>query len=70
MSSPKVAEMTVQELKELVQSVVRQTVVDLLTDPDEGLELREEMKDKLRSSLAASETIPAAEVAAGIGLKW
>ncbi len=70
MSSPRVAEMTVQELKELVQTVVRQTVVDLLSDPDEGLELREEMKDRLRSSLAATETVPAAEVAAGLGLDW
>ncbi|MCP3959765.1 MAG: hypothetical protein GY719_18105 [bacterium] len=68
MSSTRVAEMTEEELKELVQTVVRQTVVDLLSDPDEDLELREEMKDRLRSSLAATETAPAAEVAAGLGL--
>lgn len=70
MSSPRVAEMTVDELTRLVQEVARRTVVEMLCDPDKGLELREEMAERLRSSLAATETIPAAEVAARLGLEW
>lgn len=70
MSTPRVAEMTVDELRRLIEEVVQQTVLDLLADPDEGLELREEVKERLRSSLAATETIPAAEVAARLGLEW
>ncbi len=70
MSMARVAEMTVDELKHLVREVTRQTVVEILADPDEGLELRDEMKAKLRTSLAATETIPAADVAARLGLEW
>ena len=70
MSIARVAEMTVDELKSLVQEVARRTVLEMLTDPDEGLELREEMEQRLRSSLAATDTIPAAEVAAELGLEW
>ena len=70
MNAARVAEMTVDELKGLVREVARQTVMELLGDPDEGLELRDEMKAKLRASLAATETIPAADVAARLGLEW
>ncbi len=70
MSIAKVADMTVDELEHLVREVTRQTVVEMLADPDEGLELREEMEAKLKTSLAATETIPAADVAARLGLEW
>lgn len=70
MSMASVAEMTVDELKHLVREVTRQTVVEILADPDEGLELRDEMKARLRASLAATETIPVADVAARLGLEW
>ncbi len=36
----RVAEMTVDELKGLVREVTRQTVMEILADRDEGLELR------------------------------
>ena len=70
MSTARVSEMTVDELKLLVREVARQTVVEMLADPDEGLELQEEMKERLQASLAATETIPAADVAARLGLEW
>lgn len=70
MSIARVAEMTVDELKGLVRDITRQTVLELLADPDEGLELRDEMKERLRASLATTETIPAADVAARLGLEW
>ena len=57
-----------------VKDVVKQTIFELLNDPDEGLELREEIKIRLQQSLAEIEvgakTIPAQEVAAKLGLEW
>lgn len=70
MGAPKIAEMTVEELRLLVAQVARQTVVEMLGDPDEGLELRDEVKARLEQSLAATERIPARELAVRLGLEW
>ncbi len=70
MSYPKVADLTVDELRSLVKETARQTILEILGDPDQGLELRDELKDRLRRSLAATETIPAHKVAAELGLEW
>ena len=73
MAQPKVADLTVDELKNLIQEIVTQTISDLLHDPDEGLELREDVTDKLRRSLAATQTgtrgTPVAHIAAKLGLE-
>jgi hypothetical protein len=70
----RVADLTVDEFKGLVREVVTQTMVELFGDPDEGLELREDIKANLRRSLAAvqagGKTIPAEVVAARLGLDW
>ena len=42
-----VAEMTVQELKTLIQSTVREVLQEILRDPDAGLELRPEFEARL-----------------------
>ena len=46
----------------------------VLGDPDEGLELRDDIKVKMQQSLAAvkagAKIIPAEEVAARLGLTW
>jgi hypothetical protein len=69
-----VADLTIDEFKDLVREVVTQTIVELFGDPDEGLELREDMKANLQRSLAAvqagGETIPAEVIAAKLGLDW
>jgi hypothetical protein len=74
MAYSNVADLTVDELKSLIREVVTQTILEIFGDPDEGLELREEIKDRLRHSLAATQTgtklIPAREVAAKLGLEW
>ncbi len=73
-TEPKVAELTVQELKQLVREVVLQTLLEVMGDPDEGLELREDFAAELQRSLAeveaGEETIPAQEVAKRLGLTW
>jgi len=51
--SARVAELTVDELKQIIQEAVEQKLAEMLGDPDEGLELREEIKARLRRSLEA-----------------
>ena len=70
----RVAELTVNELEQSIQEAVEQKLSEMLGDPDEGLELREEIRDRLRRSLDAerrgAKGIPAQEVAAQLGLEW
>jgi hypothetical protein len=69
-----VADLTIDEFKDLVREIVKQTIVELFANPDEGLELSEEIKINLQRSLtlvkAGNETIPAEVVAARLGLEW
>jgi len=70
----KVKELTVEELKNLVQEAVEEKLEEMIGDPDLGLELREEIRERLRESLAARQrgekVIPMDEVARRIGLDW
>lgn len=69
-----VGDLTIDAFRELVREVVVQTLSDLLTDPDEGLALREDFVEELQYSLAAVEaggkTIPVDQVAEKLGLTW
>lgn len=71
---PKVKDLTVDQLKELIEQTVEQKLLEILGDPDEGLELREEAKARLKRSFARGRKdirgIPAAEVAGKLGLEW
>lgn len=68
MKATRVAEMTVDELKHLAREVTQQTVVEFLSDPDEGFELCGEMKTKLRASLAGPR--PCRSLAWRLGWAW
>lgn len=74
MAYSSVADLTIDEFKNLIKEIVTQTILEIFGDPDEGLELRDEIKDRLRRSLAATpvdyEVRPAQEVAAKLGLEW
>ena len=72
MAYSSVADLTIDEFKGLVKEIVSQTILELLGDPDEGLELRAEVEERLRQSLAVSstKTISAQDVAAKLGLNW
>lgn len=74
MADTKVTDLTVQEFKELVREVVIHTLFEILGDPDEGLELRDDFAAELQRSLASVEvggkTIPVQEVARRLGLTW
>ena len=64
---------TVDDLRKLIRETVIQTLSEMLGDPDEGLELRDEFNLELQRALATDEagkTISAQEVAARLGLTW
>ena len=70
----KVKELTVEQFKGLIQDAIEEKLEELVGDPDLGLELREEIKERLRSSLAARQNgqkgVPIDEVARQAGLDW
>ncbi len=49
----KVKDLTMEELKDYINEVVEEKLVELLGDPDWGLELKDEVKERLRQSLEA-----------------
>jgi len=51
MSNLSVAELTVDEFRALIREVVTETLTDLLTDPDEGLELTDEFEAELHRAM-------------------
>ena len=69
-----VKDLTVEELKLLIQEAVAETLHNLLTDPDEGKELKSEVKQELLNSLKRTQSgehgVPAEEVARKLGLAW
>ncbi|MBW4693227.1 MAG: hypothetical protein KME27_15850 [Lyngbya sp. HA4199-MV5] len=69
-----VKDLTTEELKALIREAVMETLEDLLDDPDEGREIRPEIKQQLlesRQRRAGGERgIPAEEVAKRFGLTW
>lgn len=70
----KVKDLSVEQLKSLVQEAVEEKLEEMLGDPDIGLELREEVKEKLRISLNAvqggEKGIAIDRVASEAGLDW
>jgi hypothetical protein len=69
----KVTDLTVEELRDLIATTVWETLQDFLGDPDEGLELQDWVKERLRKSLearaAGEKGIPLEQVAQELGLK-
>jgi hypothetical protein len=69
-----VKDMTIEELKLLIQETVAETIQSLLVDPDEGKQIKSEVKQQLLDSLQRTQSgergIPAEEVAKNLGLSW
>ncbi|MDG2991145.1 hypothetical protein L3556_09425 [Candidatus Synechococcus calcipolaris G9] len=69
-----VKDLTVEELKLLIQETVAETLHTLLADPDEGKQLKPEVKQQLIASLkrtqAGERGVSAEEVARKLGLVW
>ncbi len=67
-----VGEMTVEEFRELVESVIEEKLRELLGDPDEGLLLRQSIRERLlrrRQAVAEGERgVPMESVLQKLGL--
>lgn len=74
MSHETVADLTVDQFRTIIREVVVQTINEMIGDPDEGLELREDIRTKLQESIASVEAgspiLPAEVVAVELGLSW
>ena len=76
MVQQKVSDLTTDELRAIIREAVLETLYeyDVVDDPDEGLELREEVAAEMEASIKAVEagqpTIPAKEFARKHGLSW
>jgi hypothetical protein len=42
-----IAQMTKQELQEMLEATIEQKLLEMLGDPDEGLELRDDVRERL-----------------------
>ena len=68
-----VRDMTVEQLRDLIRHTVEQCLEEYFGDPDAGLEVKQEVKQKLLESMnrqpAEESSIPAGEVYHKIGMK-
>ena len=72
MDNTKVADLTVEEFRNVIRETVAQTLAELLSDPDEGLALREELNSELLAALKEpkAQYKTAQTVADKLGLDW
>ena len=68
-----ISNLSLNELKELVDVLIEEKLSQFLGDPDSGLELKEEVKERLRKFLKAQregeEGIPLEEVEKQLGFE-
>ncbi len=66
----KLSDLTLEELKALVKSIVDDRLRELLGDPDLGMEMGEAIRARLKESLASSARLTGEDVAEKLGLRW
>jgi len=66
----KLSDLTLEELKALVKSIVDDRLRELLGDPDLGMEMGEAIRARLKQSLASSARLTGEDVAEKLGLRW
>jgi hypothetical protein len=64
----KIADLTPEELREILREVIEEKLREFLFDPDYGLELREDIEERLMASLASKERVSLEEVKKRLGL--
>ena len=64
------SELSQQDFKALVNSIVDDRLCELLGDPDLGLPLDETIRTRLKESLASSERVTGDDIAESLGLRW
>jgi hypothetical protein len=68
-----VGQMSKEELKEMIEAAVEQKLLEMLGDPDEGLEVRESVRDRLlrqrQTVIAGDRGEPFEDVVRQLGLE-
>jgi hypothetical protein len=66
--------LTAEDLKQIVKEAVEKKLYEFVQDPDKGLRLKPEVRNRLRRTLAAERTskrgVPAFQVAEKLRLGW
>jgi hypothetical protein len=57
----KVAQMTAKELQKMIGSVVEEKLLELIGDPDRGLEIKKSLRNRLLRQKKASLSVSAAK---------
>ena len=74
MLGPKISDLTVDEFRSLVRDIVRETLHEMLSDPDEGLDLQDGLEDALHRSIKVvnegAPTYDANDAAKKLGIDW
>jgi len=65
-----ISNLSLAELKNLVEGIVDDRLRILLGDPDFGAPLDDAVRDRLKRSLASTERLTGDEVADKLGLRW
>lgn len=65
-----ISNLSLAELKNLVEGIVDDRLRTLLGDPDLGTPLGESVRERLKQSLASTERLTGDEVADKLGLRW
>jgi hypothetical protein len=65
-----ISNLSLAELKNLVEGIVDDRLRVLLGDPDLGAPLGESVRDRLKQSLASTERLTGDDVADKLGLRW
>lgn len=66
----KLADLSQQEFKELVKSMVDDRLCELLGNPDLGLALDDKVRTQLKEVLNSPERVTGETVAERLGLRW
>jgi len=66
----KLSDLSQEEFKELVNSMVDDRLCELLGDPDLGLVLDEKVREQLKQALASPDRVTGETVAERLGLHW
>lgn len=56
------ADLTVEELQDLIKKIVREELQNIMVDPDKDLEITDEIKARLQLSLDSTDRISLQEV--------
>jgi len=62
--------LAIRKMKPLLDELVEQKLLELLGDPDEGLQLKPAARRRIMERLDKSKLVSASKAASRLGLKW